>query len=86
LPSYRGVGPKSYTRSDERLNEEICERLTDHPRIDASDIDVQVNQGEVTLTGTVRDKSAKWHVEDLVMSCRGVTDVNNRLRTNDSRS
>jgi hypothetical protein len=80
LPSYRGVGPKGYTRSDERLTEEICERLTEHPRIDASDIDVQVEQGEVTLTGTVRDKSAKWHVEDLVMSCRGVTEVHNRLK------
>jgi hypothetical protein len=81
LRSYRGVGPKGYTRSDERVTEEICQRLSDHPRIDASDIDVRVSQGEVTLTGTVRDKSAKWHVEDLAMSCRGVTEVHNRLRT-----
>jgi hypothetical protein len=81
LPSYRGVGPKGYTRSDERLSEEICERLTDHPRIDARDIDVQVNQGEVTLSGSVRDRPTKWHAEDLVMSCRGVKEVHNRLRT-----
>lgn len=67
------------------MAEEICQRLTDHPRIDASDIDVQVEQGEVTLTGTVRDKSAKWHVEDLVVSSRGVREVHNRLRTH-SRS
>lgn len=86
LRSYRGVGPKGYKRSDERLAEEICQRLTDHPRIDASDLDVQVNQGEITLTGNVADKTAKWHVEDLVMSCRGVTEVHNRLRSGRSRS
>jgi hypothetical protein len=86
LPSYRGLGPKGYTRSDERLTEEICERLTEHPRIDASDIDVQVNQGEVTLTGNVRDRTTKWQVEDLVMSCRGARDVHNHLRTNQPRS
>lgn len=86
LTSYRGVGPKGYTRSDERLAEEICERLTDHPRIDASEIDVQVSRGEVTLTGTVRDKTDKWHAEDLAMSCLGVTEVHNRLRTGGSRA
>ena len=81
LPSFRGRGPKGYTRSDERLTEEICDRLTDHPRIDASDIEVRVNQGEVTLTGTVRDKVTKWHAEDLAASCSGVREVHNHLRT-----
>lgn len=65
---------------------QFCERLTDHPRIDASDIDVQVKQGEVTLTGNVQDRTTKWHVEDLVMSCRGVRDVHNQLRMKQPRS
>ena len=47
--SYRGRGPRGYTRSDERLLETICERLTDDPRIDARDIEVQVQQQVVTL-------------------------------------
>lgn len=68
LTSYRGVGPKGYTRSDERLAEEICERLTDHPRIDASEIDVQVSRGEVTLTGNGAG-------QDRQMACGGSRNV-----------
>src|SRR5437867_195160 len=44
---FRGVGPKGYLRSDERLTEVICERLTDDARIDASDITVAVRDGKV---------------------------------------
>ena len=32
----RGRGPKDYTRSDDRIREEVCDRLTDDPRVDAS--------------------------------------------------
>ena len=34
-----GRGPKGYRRSDERIKEEISDRLMTHPDIDASDID-----------------------------------------------
>jgi hypothetical protein len=78
--SFRGRGPKGYRRSDERLLEAICERLTDDHRIYASDISVAVNDGEVTLTGTVRDKQAKWRAEDIADSCTAVKGVDNRLR------
>jgi osmotically-inducible protein OsmY len=64
-PSYQGRGPRGYVRSDERLQELICERLTDDPLVDASDVDVQVDDGEVTLSGGVRDKKMKWRAEDL---------------------
>src|SRR5262249_30469691 len=36
--SYRGRGPKGFARTDERLKEIVCERLTDAPHIDASEI------------------------------------------------
>ena len=36
--SYRGRGPRGYTRSDERLLETVCEQLTDDPRIDATEL------------------------------------------------
>ena len=78
--SFRGKGPKGYTRSDQRLTEHICERLTDDAHIDASEISVEVRNGEVTLTGSVPDRHTKWHAEDLVESCGGVTAVHNRLR------
>ncbi len=47
------MGPQGYQRSDERIHEEVCERLTQHGKLDARNIQVQVNRGEVTLAGSV---------------------------------
>jgi osmotically-inducible protein OsmY len=81
---YRGRGPKGYTRSDDRLKEMICERLTDDPRIDASDVTVEVNQGIVRLTGAVGERRTKYQIEDLIERCGGVQDVDNQLRIRSS--
>ena len=78
--SYAGRGPKDYQRSDERIREEISDRLTDDGRIDASDISVQVMSCEVTLTGTVTDREQKRCAEDLVESISGVKEVTNNIR------
>ncbi len=48
----------------------ICERLTDDPRIDASEIEVDVQQQKVTLRGSVGDRRTKYAVEELVESYR----------------
>jgi hypothetical protein len=77
--SFRGVGPKGYVRSDERLKDDICERLTGHPDIDASDISIDVRQGVVSLTGTVNHRLAKHEVEDLVDNVIGVKDIENHI-------
>jgi osmotically-inducible protein OsmY len=79
--SYRGRGPRGYTRSDERLLETVCEQLTDDPRIDASDIEVEVKQQVVTLRGTVPDRRTKYAVEDLAENA-GARDIENQLRVN----
>ena len=81
--SHRGRGPKGYTRSDERLRETICERLTDDPRIDAREIEVDVQQQKVTLRGTVNDRRTKYAVEELV-EASGATEIENQLRVNRS--
>lgn len=77
---YRGRGPKGYQRSNERLKEDICERLTDAPDVDASDISIQCKDGIVTLEGSVESRHMKHRVEDIVDGCSGVKDVENRLR------
>lgn len=77
---FAGRGPKGYRRSDERIQEEVCERLTRHPGIDASDVEVRVQAGEVTLSGTVDSRRTKRMVEDVVDQCGGVVDVVNQLR------
>jgi len=77
--NYRGRGPKGYQRSDERILEDICERLTEDPFIDASDIHIEVVGGRVTLEGQVYNRAMKHRAEDLVADCTGVKDIDNRL-------
>lgn len=77
--SHRGRGPKGYRPSDERLKEIICERLTDDPFIDASNITVDVNSGEVTLQGAVLVRQQKYAIEDLVAEVSGVTEIHNQV-------
>jgi hypothetical protein len=82
---YRGRGPKGYQRSDERLREDICERLTDAADIDATEIGIEVHSGEVTLSGSVPDRRMKRAAEDLVEECSGVSQVHNALRIDADR-
>lgn len=76
---FAGKGPRGYRRSDERIMEDVCERLTQHGQIDASDIEVEVHNGEVTLKGTVRDRRMKRMADDIADSVFGVNDVHNQL-------
>jgi osmotically-inducible protein OsmY len=75
-----GRGPEGYQRADDRIKEDICERLTQHGQLDASGLRVMVEQGEVTLEGTVDSRGAKRMAEDAVESVPGVRDVHNHLR------
>ncbi|WP_207456425.1 BON domain-containing protein [Azospirillum sp. SYSU D00513] len=77
---HRGRGPRGYTRSDERIREDINDRLTDDPYIDATEVDVSVSGGEVTLSGTVDHRDAKRRAEDIAESVSGVRHVQNNLR------
>lgn len=77
---FRGRGPKGYRRSDERIREDVCECLTVDDRIDASNIDVAVQDGEVMLSGTVSSRDEKRRAEDLIEKLAGVKDVSNTLR------
>jgi osmotically-inducible protein OsmY len=78
--SFAGRGPKGYRRSDERIEEEICERLTVHPAIDASEIEVSVSNGDVTLKGTVNNRAEKHLTESMTETVSGVKEVYNQLR------
>ena len=77
--SHRGRGPKGYQPSDERLTEIICERLTEDPFIDASEVTVRVDNGEVILEGRVDVRQQKFAIEDVISDIAGVTDIHNRL-------
>ena len=71
-------------RSDDRIREDVCERLmTDHEITDARAIEVAVEQGVVTLTGVVPAHTAKEAAEDVAELVQGVRDVRNDLRVAD---
>jgi hypothetical protein len=78
--SHRGRGPKGYERSDERLREIICERLTDDPWIDASEVTIEVNNKTVRLTGTVDNRQTKYEIEELIERSTNVREIDNQLR------
>jgi len=82
--SHRGRGPKGYQRSDERIHEDVCERLMEDRFIDASNIEVEVKGREVTLSGTVASRGLKHRAEDLAQMVSGVTHVQNNLRVESS--
>lgn len=77
---FRGRGPRGYTRSDERITEDLNERFTDDPYLDADDVQVSVSGGVATLTGTVEHRWMKHRAEDITDACGGVKDVRNEIR------
>ena len=77
---YAGRGPRNYQRPDDRIRDDINEQLTRHPDIDASEIEVQVRAGEVTLSGTVESREMKRMAEDVADNVFGVKDVHNQIR------
>jgi osmotically-inducible protein OsmY len=80
---HRGKGPKSYQRPDERIREDIHDRLRDDAYIDATHVEVTVDQGEVILSGTVDDRHAKRRAAYICEDVLGVKNVENRLRVNE---
>ncbi len=78
---HRGKGPRNYRRPDARILDDIHDRLCQDDYLDATDIDVAVNSGEVILTGYVEDRAAKRRAEDVIETVPGITHLENRLRT-----
>lgn len=76
---FRGRGPKGYQRSRERILDDVSERLADHPEIDASEMEVDVQGDVVFLRGRVYDRGQKRMAEDVAESVSGVRDVRNEL-------
>ena len=81
-----GRGPRGYTRSDERIREDLNDRLTYDWRVDATDIEAKVSSGEVTLNGAVDSRQAKRCAEDIADSVSGVRHVQNNLRVRERSS
>jgi hypothetical protein len=81
---HMGKGPQGWNRSKERIMEDVCERMAQHGQLDASNIRVDVNDGQVTLSGYVTSRREKRIAEDVAESVWGVNDVNNQIRVAES--
>ena len=81
---HKGKGPRDYQRSEDRIREDVCHRLADDDRVDASDIQVQIQKDEVILSGTVNSREEKRRAEDVVESIYGVRNVENRIRVSNN--
>ncbi|HYH97905.1 BON domain-containing protein [Hyalangium sp.] len=78
-PRPMGRGPKNYQRADDRIREDLCDRLM-MSWMDAENVEVLVVAGEVTLEGTVKTRDEKRAIEALAESVLGVKDIHNALR------
>ena len=80
-----GKGSKYYRRSDERIVEEIHDRLLMHGGIDPEHIEVTSVHGVVTLTGIVDHRRSRRRVEEVVDTVAGVMEVHNQIELQTQR-
>lgn len=75
--NHRGHGPRDWRKSDERLREEVCEALAADAWLDARDLNVGVDEGEVVLSGVAPCFEARERAEDIASRVVGVRAVHN---------
>jgi hypothetical protein len=73
-------GPKGYKRSDDRIREDVSDRLGENPWLNCSEVEVTVSNGEVTLTGSVNSRQEKFLIEEIADDVNGVSEVHNQVR------
>jgi osmotically-inducible protein OsmY len=66
--------------ADERIWEEVHDRLMRHPDLDVAEVEIEVEEAEVTLAGRVDSREAKWLAEEVTRTVPGVHDVHNRIK------
>jgi osmotically-inducible protein OsmY len=81
---HKGKGPRDYHRSEDRIREDVCDRLADDDYVDASDIRIEIHNDEVILSGNVSSREEKRRAEDIVESVSGIRNVENRIRVGKS--
>lgn len=77
---HAGRGPRGYRRPDDRIYEDVCDRLMRNGEIDARDIEVDVHDAVVTLRGSVNNRQSKYAAEEVSESVFGVKDIRNEIR------
>ena len=76
--------PPAETRHDDRIHDDVRDRLAMSGEIDASGIEVLVQAGSVTLEGNVETRHMKQIARDIAAAVPGVSSVHNRLHVEQS--
>jgi osmotically-inducible protein OsmY len=74
-----GKGPHHYTVSDTRVRQDVCHALWISHEVEASKMDVEVQDHCVYLRGQVEDRVMGDIAEEIVSKVRGVLEVRNEL-------
>jgi osmotically-inducible protein OsmY len=73
-----GKGPKGWL-PDSGIKQKVSVALYLNPDVDASEIEVSVEQGRVILDGSVKNRRQKRAAEECIENLPDVADVLNRL-------
>lgn len=76
----RSGGTDAEHLPDERIREDVCDRLMQFGPVDCVSIDVDVADGVVMLRGEVYSRDVSSRVEEVVQSVLGVRSIDNRLK------
>ncbi len=66
-------------RADEPIRDEVLDALSEIAEVRDDAVEVAVEEGEVTLTGSVPDRKTQLAAEEAARGVRGVTDVESEL-------
>ncbi|HSN69394.1 MAG TPA: BON domain-containing protein, partial [Thermoanaerobaculia bacterium] len=72
---HAGRGPRGYQRPDERILDDAHDRLERDGWVDATDIELSIDAGEISLRGTVETREMRRRAEAIVDSISGVRHV-----------
>jgi HSP20 family molecular chaperone IbpA len=76
---WAGRPPRAYRRPDERILDDVHQRVAT-AGVDADEVEIEVSNGVVTLSGRVPRRFDKRVVEEVAEQVFGVQEVQNHLR------
>jgi hypothetical protein len=77
----RDTGPQAAAASDQRLLNQVVAALVRDPAMQGADIDVSVQEGQVTLDGKAKDSSQADHAKQVAENIAGSGKVTSQLST-----
>ncbi|MBF8298966.1 MAG: hypothetical protein HW397_15 [Dehalococcoidia bacterium] len=74
------MATRIHAKTDSQIKTEVLDELKWDPRIDETDVGVEVDKGVVTLTGTVKSYGKRLAAQEAAHQVAGVLDVANNVQ------